>query len=485
MTGLAMPQVPTTDARARGTSPVGPGGPEVLLRRGPALITAVLATVGGAATYLCPLPAELRASTAYGILFAGLGLAQIGAAVAVLIQPYRRWVLGGAAVAAAVMALYAADRVGLLPDPDPWQPVNAVIGATGVLEAGLQTLAVVLLATLAALGPRPRRSLPRRMLAGLAAAPLAVLAVTGAALGVAGSSDGLAGAGFPGGTVAPRNLAPGQRSTVEYCRPHGVPLAMDVYPPLAGTRNARPAPVVLYVHGGGMILGDRKTTGLGASLANHDGALFTGVRQRLNARGFVVASIDYRLPPATAWPAQIQDAKCAVRFLRAHADALHIDPARIGAWGSSAGATLACLLGLAGPAAGFDVGQYTTQSSAVRAVVDMFSPADLTDIDDSSPVTRTAVRVGLGNSTDVRRAASPITYVRGGAPPFLILHGTDDQDVRPRHSERLARELRAHGVPATLIPVYGTGHSVDTAGQQPSPERLTGTIVDFLAASLG
>lgn len=451
--------------------------------RGSVLITAVLASAGGAGVYLAALPAQLRASTPYGICFAVLGLFQIGAAIAVLVLPCRRRLLVAAAGAAIVAAWWGVDQLGLMPDPDPWQPVNTVIGATGAVEAGLQVLAVVLLAVLAVRGPRRPRSPGRRMLTGLAVTPVLAAVSAGVVLGIVAASDGFAGAGFPAGTVAPRGLAAGQRSTVEYCRPQGVPLAMDVYTPPATARRIRPAPVVLYVHGGGMVLGDRKTIGLGANLANHDGALFTGVRQRLGARGFVVASIDYRLPPGTAWPAQIQDAKCAVRFLRAHASSLGIDPARIGAWGSSAGANLACLLGLAGPTAGFDTGQYPEQSSAVQAVVDMFGAADLTDLADSSPFMRTMVHIALGAGA-MRRAASPITYVRPGAPPFLILHGTQDQTVRPRQSERLARALRTSGVPATLIKVEGAAHGLDIEGQRPTPEQLATTVADFLGTTL-
>jgi acetyl esterase/lipase len=133
------------------------------------------------------------------------------------------------------------------------------------------------------------------VLAAVALAPLTALVLLGVVVGVVASSDGFAGAGFPAGTVAPRNLPAGQMSTVEYCRPDGVPLAMDLYiPPAAHTGRA--APVAMYMHGGG-ILGDRKMQGIGARLANHDGALFTPLQQQLNARRFVVASIDYRLPP--------------------------------------------------------------------------------------------------------------------------------------------------------------------------------------------
>jgi acetyl esterase/lipase len=94
----------------------------------------------------------------------------------------------------------------------------------------------------------------------------------------------------------------------------------------------------------------------------------------------VVAAIDHRLPPGAPWPAQIEDAKCAVRFLRAHAGELDVDPNRIGVWGSSGGGHLASMLGLTGPEAGFERGQYLDQSSAVQAVVDMFGGTDVNDL---------------------------------------------------------------------------------------------------------
>jgi acetyl esterase/lipase len=342
---------------------------------------------------------------------------------------------------------------------------------------------VIGLAAVAGLGLRPRRSLPRRVLAAVALAPLVALVLLDIVVGVFGSSDGFAGAGFPAGTVPPQNLPAGQISTVEYCRPDGVPLAMDLYIPPAAARTERPAPVAMYLHGGG-ILGDRKVHGAGASLANHDGALFTPLQQQLNARGFVVASIDYRLPPGTPWPAQIEDAKCAVRFLRAHAADLGIDPDRIGVWGSSGGGVLASLLGLTGPEAGFDRGQYSEQSSAVQAVVDMFGASDFTDFDDSAPFGRFIVQIWLGSSTALRRSASPITYVAPGAPPFLILQGSEDPMVRPRQSAQLAQRLYTAGVPATLIEVQGTEHTLATPGQRPSPDKLTTTVIDFLTTSL-
>jgi acetyl esterase/lipase len=448
------------------------------------LVTALLVAVGAGAIYMLALPALWRISWLYGILFTALGVAQLGTTVAVLSRPVRLRVLLAAGVALAVVLLWALVRLaGVLPQPDPWIPANSVIGFTDDICAGLEMIAVLGLAGVAAFGTRPRPALPWRVLAALGLAPLGFIVLLGVVVGVIASSDGFAGAGFPAGVVAPKNLPAGRMSTVEYCRPDGVPLAMDLYTPPAAARRGRAAPVVMYMHGGGAI-GDRKMSGAGAVLANHQGALFTPLQQQLNAQGVVVAAIDHRLPPGTPWPAQIEDAKCAVRFLRTHATGLGIDPDRIGVWGSSGGGHLALLLGLTGPGAGFDHGQYLNQSSAVQAVVDMFGPADLNDFDDSAPFVRFMAQISFGSSTAIRRSASPINYVAAGAPPFLILQSTEDPMVRPRQSTRLAQCLQAAGVQATLIEVQGTEHTLDTPGQKPSPDELTVTIVNFFTSVL-
>lgn len=455
------------------------------VRRGPLLITALWAAAGGAAICLAPLAAVWRMSWPYGLLFLALGAAQLGTGAAALARPAPRRLLFAATAALVVVTFWALTRLaGVLPGPDPWMPGNSVIGFTDYVCAALEGIAAAGLAGAAVLGRRPRRR-ARRAMAAVAIAPLTLVVLLGSFLGVAAAGDGLAGAGLPADAAKPSNLPAGRRSTVEYCRPDGVPLAMDLYMPSTAARTGRPMPVALYVHGGGTILGDRKTTGLGAALANHEGALFTPLRHQLNARGFVVASIDYRMPPGAPWPASIQDAKCAVRFLRAHAVALGIDAGRIGAWGSSGGGQLASLLGLAGPGAGFDAGQYLDESSAVQAVVDMFGPADLNDFDDAPPFIRLCLAIGVGDSAGTRRAMSPDTYVSAGAPSFLVLHGDRDEDVFPRHSFGLVARLRAAGVPATLIEVHGTGHTLDTPGQTPSPRQLTDTVTAFFVNALG
>ena len=368
----------------------------------------------------------------------------------------------------AVVAVWVLARAVELPGPNPWLPLDTVAGFTDAVCAALEAVAAVLLAVAAARWPRGPRVHHPALVAAASAAALLLAAILAAA-GVALATDGFTSVTRAGGPL-PVHPRPGTVTTVTYCTQHGSGLAMDVYEPPATA--ARPAPVALYVHGGGFTLGDRKLRGLGATLANHTGALLPRLRAALNQRGFVVASIDYRLPPLSPWPAQIQDAKCAVRFLRAHAGALGVDPARIGVWGSSGGGTLVALLGLAGPQAGFDHGPYAEQPSGVQAVVDMFGPSDLTNLTDSSPFDRLVARLALGNSASVRHAASPLSYAgAAGGPPFLILHGSEDKDMPPRQSRQLAARLHAAEVPVRLVLVQGAGHGLDDPSQWPTPTR--------------
>ncbi|GAB3897384.1 alpha/beta hydrolase [Kibdelosporangium lantanae] len=355
--------------------------------KNPLLLTSVLAAVGGALVPAVTLRTLWQLSPPYGALFTVLVLTELGAVVVAVVRPHRARL---AAVAAGVMlTTWVVDRLlGWLPDPDPWLPTDTVLGITDHVGAALQAIAVlgfVLMNT------------NLRIVSWIALLPVLVIAAV--AVLTAG-----AGAGLPARLSTVHN-----GTNVEYCRPDGVPLPMDIYTP-AQPRSS--APVAVYVHGGGFMLGDQESDGLGASLANSPGALFAPLRDRLTASGFVVASVGYRLAPASPWPGPITDVKCAIRFLRAHATELDINPKRIGVWGSSAGGTLVSLLGTTDTSAGFDVGEYTDQTSEVQAVVDMFGAADLTD--HITGFAGTTIHIALNN--DVLRAASPSTYLRAGMP---------------------------------------------------------------------
>jgi acetyl esterase/lipase len=276
------------------------------------------------------------------------------------------------------------------------------------------------------------------------------------------------------GSEAPPPLAAGQTITVTFCNHQtarvSAPASLD-----------KPAPAAVYIHGGSWIGGDQDSGGF----------IISEIGPALNAAGFVVANVNYRLGPEAQWPAQIEDVKCAIRYLRAYARKLHIDPEHIGAWGHSAGGHLAALLGTAGPSAGWDTGSYLKYSSAVQAVADLSGPANLVTMSNegASGVVQDNFITLLGpvppeQLPEELRAASPVTYVSPEDPPFLIIHGELDTIVHPSQSQELATALHAAGVPASLVIVKGGGHALDEPGAQPSPDEITKMVVDFFVANL-
>jgi len=222
--------------------------------------------------------------------------------------------------------------------------------------------------------------------------------------------------------------------------PGARPLELDVYLP----PDPAPAPVVVFLHGGGWRLGSRHTAG--PAYRGADPTPFERVAQA----GVAVASVDYRLSGEAVWPAQLHDAKAAVRWLRERAGELGVDPDRVAAWGESAGGHLAELLGLTpdDPELEGEVG-VTGPSSRVAAVAAWYAPSDLvgftTDLgtDPADPATREAQLLGAPAAQVPDRAAqaSPVTHASPAAPPFLLLHGRADRFVPCAQSERLAERL--------------------------------------------
>jgi acetyl esterase/lipase len=214
-------------------------------------------------------------------------------------------------------------------------------------------------------------------------------------------------------------------------------------------------PAVIYVHGG-FWMGGTRDRGL---------ERLPGLVQR----GYVGATIEYRLSQEATFPAQIEDCKMAVRYLRAHADEYGIDAEHIGVWGGSAGGHLAALLGTSGGVASLEGhGGWPEQSSRVQAAVDMYGPTDLLQAgsgykgrrgvdgniphpDEADSPESLLVGGAVQENKDKANAANPISYIRRDCPPFLVIHGTADALVHYSQSELLHAALQKAGVESELL----------------------------------
>lgn len=214
--------------------------------------------------------------------------------------------------------------------------------------------------------------------------------------------------------------------------------------------DGQPMPVIIYIHGGGWSGGDR-AMGMPFSLAFARG-------------GYFACTISYRLSGQAIYPAQIHDVKSAVRFIRANADKLAIDPARIGVWGHSAGGHLSALLGVTGDGATLegDVGE-RNGSSAVQAVVDVSGPTDLLLIapgGNGGSMISGLIGGPVREKEEVARAASPVTYVDDKDAPFLIIQGGKDNLVPDEQAEVMRDALLRAGVECEYLYIPEAGHGV-------------------------
>ena len=264
------------------------------------------------------------------------------------------------------------------------------------------------------------------------------------------------------------------QSDVIYSRASGEELKLDVFFPTNTT--GRGFPVVMYVHGGGWQTGSKSML-----------SMMPGTSELLR-RGYLVVAINYRLAPQHKFPAMIEDAKCAVRFLRAQAKDFNLDPAHIGVMGDSSGGHLVALLGLTYPSAGFEGEGWTDQSSHVQAVVDLYGPTDFAS-GNSNFITLKVIQDAFGatNTTDpILKSANPVTYVSSRAPPFLILHGDHDNLVDLQQSAELDARLKAAGVDSTFVVVTNLAHGYVPLGlkARPNHAELSTLIADFFDKNL-
>lgn len=234
----------------------------------------------------------------------------------------------------------------------------------------------------------------------------------------------------------------------------GQPLRLDLYRPENG---AGPFPVVMWLYGGAWVHGRKERT-----------PAVTLVKD-----GYAVASIDIRSTRTAPFPAQIEDCKAAVRWLRANSAKYHLDRDHIGVWGFSSGGHLAALLGTTCGLPEFEgKGDNLNESSCVQAVCDVSGPIDLVrmysevsdEATDMGTKAKDAIDLLIGGplpqNEQKAMAASPIRYVSKKSAPFLILHGEQDKTIPVEQSKSLAAALKAAGVPVELEIATGQGHGV-------------------------
>jgi len=190
-------------------------------------------------------------------------------------------------------------------------------------------------------------------------------------------------------------------------------------------------------------------------------------------------SVDYRLSHQAKFPAQIQDVKCAVRFLRAHADAYNLDPERIGAYGNSAGGHLVSLLGTTAAVPEFEGdGGWSGESSDVRAVCSWYGPPDLNALaafyGADAPDSSVTQLLGVSAAADpgAARRASPIHHVSAQSAAFLLMAGDADPIVSLPPIRAFHDRLRAAGVESGLIVYSGAGHGGSVFEESPEPLRF-------------
>lgn len=300
--------------------------------------------------------------------------------------------------------------------------------------------------------------------------------------------------GEPQITLGKRKLA--EQHDIVYATPQDadgnpVPLRLDLLIP----DTDEPAPLVLYVPGGGFMISRKE--------------LAPDTKAYVAEAGFAVASIEYRtIPQGTTFRDAVADVQNALRHLRAHAEEYGIDTGRVALWGESAGGYLAAMTGVLGGRS-LLAPDATDPDAAVQAVVDYFGASELTRIAaDFDPATQAAYAgadniaamfvngrtsgASLADAPEAAAEANPISHLDStpALPAFLLLHGTADPVVSPSQTLLLHEALRAHGADSTRVVLLGAGHGDlavlddEEVGRPWSTRRTMDLVTDFLRRTL-
>ncbi len=258
---------------------------------------------------------------------------------------------------------------------------------------------------------------------------------------------------------------------IPYGHASGETLLLDAHIP----DTPGPHPIALLVHGGGWSRGDKS-----GSDKPGDGADITPWFAPLSAANFTWFSINYRHAPAHRWPAALEDVQSAIRWVKTHATHYRGDPQRIALFGHSAGGHLVCL-----------AATLADDSTRPQAVVGFAPVTDFeTDVAHRGGQLSTSLQALFNlpaapnpESLAILREASPLTHIKPGLPPFLLLHGDADKTVRLEQSLAFQQKLQAAGVRCDLITLPGAPHGLLTWPQflPDYPDRLIAWLRETLA----
>ena len=265
---------------------------------------------------------------------------------------------------------------------------------------------------------------------------------------------------------------------VVYARANGWEGKLDIYArlppgPLQAGQQAPPTPTVVFIHGGGWVRGTK------------EGSMLRALPYL--AMGYAVVNVEYRLANVSLAPAAIEDCRCALRWIVAHAKEYNLDPARLIVAGESAGGHLALTTGMIPTSSGFDRTCQDPTEPKVAAIVNFYGITDVADLLDGPnkkpfPESWPYTVQWLGNQPnrmDVAKASSPLTYVRAGVPPTISIHGDADNLVPYAHSVKLQQAMQKAGAPHELVTIPRGGHGTFSPDEW---QRAFAAIERFLAA---